>query len=204
MAYSEPENPQMAAVTLKATRHGLLRTGQKFTLAGGAVVSRSEEAFYRYYEARIKASKISMSSTFGMGKNSSAHRETSYVGYNGDSPATDLSELLEHAFDKNFKRYAPDKYYPKGRFFDLRTDLLEVGGSTKLNAPGWKKWYHSGLDLDQLTEEQKTAYDRLGKVLEARRHIPVAPEDCCRTTCARSRRNRAAPGENRPRQRHAQ
>jgi len=38
----------------------------RFTLSGGAVVSRSEEAFYGYYEARMKASKISMSSTFWM------------------------------------------------------------------------------------------------------------------------------------------
>lgn len=35
-----------------------------FTLAGGAVQSRREEAHYGYYEARMKASKISMSSTF--------------------------------------------------------------------------------------------------------------------------------------------
>jgi len=38
----------------------------RFTLSGGAVVSRSEEAFYGYYEARMKASTISMSSTFWM------------------------------------------------------------------------------------------------------------------------------------------
>jgi len=35
-----------------------------FTIAGGAVVSRKPEAFYGYYEVRMKASKVSMSSTF--------------------------------------------------------------------------------------------------------------------------------------------
>ncbi len=35
-----------------------------FTISGGAVQSRSHEAFYGYYEARMKASKVSMSSTF--------------------------------------------------------------------------------------------------------------------------------------------
>ena len=37
-----------------------------FAISGGAVVSRSEDAFYGYYEARMKASSISMSSTFWM------------------------------------------------------------------------------------------------------------------------------------------
>ncbi len=37
-----------------------------FTIAGGAVVSKSEEAFFGYYECRMKASAISMSSTFWM------------------------------------------------------------------------------------------------------------------------------------------
>jgi len=35
-----------------------------YTIAGGAVVSRKTEAFYGYYEARMKASSVSMSSTF--------------------------------------------------------------------------------------------------------------------------------------------
>jgi arylsulfatase A len=108
-----------------------------------------------------------------LGKTTTEHRASSYVWYNGNTPATDLSELLEYAFDKNFKRYAPHQGFSKGRFFDLRTDLLEVGGRTKLRAPGWNKWYSSGLALDQLTAEQKAAYDRLGQVLEARRYVPV-------------------------------
>jgi hypothetical protein len=36
----------------------------KFTIAGGAVVSRSSDAHFGYYEVRMKASGISMSSTF--------------------------------------------------------------------------------------------------------------------------------------------
>ena len=48
-----------------------------FTLAGGAVISRSEEAFYGYYEARMKASKISMSSTFWMSNRSQREGDAS-------------------------------------------------------------------------------------------------------------------------------
>jgi beta-glucanase (GH16 family) len=44
----------------------------QFTIRGGAVVSRTPEAFYGYYEVRMKASKISMSSTFWMSNRSDA------------------------------------------------------------------------------------------------------------------------------------
>ncbi|MCM2369832.1 family 16 glycosylhydrolase [Aporhodopirellula aestuarii] len=38
--------------------------GDKYTLAGGAVASRSDQAWYGYYETRMKASATPMSSTF--------------------------------------------------------------------------------------------------------------------------------------------
>ncbi|WP_404309440.1 sulfatase-like hydrolase/transferase [Neorhodopirellula lusitana] len=101
------------------------------------------------------------------------HRQSSYVWYNHNRPMTDKTEVLEYAFDKQFKRYAPDRYYPEGRFFDLRTDLQETGGDRQVKGPGWQKYYHSGLDLDQLTTEQKQAYDRLGKVLDKHRYVAV-------------------------------
>jgi beta-glucanase (GH16 family) len=53
-----------------ADGHLVLRAGLldepmgEFTVAGGAVVSKSLEAFYGYYEVRMKASLTSMSSTF--------------------------------------------------------------------------------------------------------------------------------------------
>ncbi|SMP43777.1 Arylsulfatase A [Neorhodopirellula lusitana] len=101
------------------------------------------------------------------------HRQSSYVWYNHNRPMTDQTEVLEYAFDKQFKRYAPDRYYPEGRFFDLRTDLQETGGDRQVKGPGWQKYYHSGLDLVQLTTEQKQAYDRLGKVLDEHRYVAV-------------------------------
>lgn len=61
--------PSAVSVTdgLLQIRAGVLpKPDGAFTISGGAVVSRSEEAFYGYYEARMKASKISMSSTFWM------------------------------------------------------------------------------------------------------------------------------------------
>ncbi|MFZ5830388.1 MAG: sulfatase-like hydrolase/transferase [Planctomycetota bacterium] len=108
-----------------------------------------------------------------LGKTSAEHRQASYVWYNGNNSCNDLSELQEYAFDKQFKRYAPSAVFPRGRFFDLRADLFETGGATKVKAPGWNKWHYSGLDLDNLTAEQQAAFDRLGKVLEANRPVPV-------------------------------
>lgn len=46
-------------------RNSVLTPAQgEFTIAGGAVVSKSVEAHYGYYEVRMKASQIPMSSTF--------------------------------------------------------------------------------------------------------------------------------------------
>ncbi|MFG0291176.1 MAG: family 16 glycosylhydrolase [Rhodopirellula sp. JB044] len=40
------------------------KPGDKYTLAGGAVASKSDQAWYGYYETRMKASATPMSSTF--------------------------------------------------------------------------------------------------------------------------------------------
>ncbi|EMI53691.1 sulfatase-like hydrolase/transferase [Rhodopirellula sallentina] len=104
---------------------------------------------------------------------SQEHRDASYVWYNHNRPMTDPSEVLAYAFDKHFKRYAPDRYYPDGRFFDLRVDPFEKMGDTKVQGPGWKKFYHSGLKIDELTDEQRAGYERLGKVLAEHQYVAV-------------------------------
>lgn len=44
----------------------MIVNGKTFTIAGGAVNTRSNDAFYGYYECSMKASRIRMSSTFWM------------------------------------------------------------------------------------------------------------------------------------------
>lgn len=64
----KPEAVTVSDGTMKITNYMLPAAetvnGQTFTIAGGAVVSKSAEALYGYYECRMKASDISMSSTF--------------------------------------------------------------------------------------------------------------------------------------------
>ena len=50
-----------------------------FTLGGGAIRSRAE-VLYGYYEARIKASRIGMSSTFWMSNNKTPLLKSNYLG----------------------------------------------------------------------------------------------------------------------------
>lgn len=45
-------------------RNTVLKGDDKYNIAGGAVASVAKDAFYGYYEAKMKASSISMSSTF--------------------------------------------------------------------------------------------------------------------------------------------
>jgi len=56
------------------------KPGTKYSLAGGAVASRSDQAWYGYYEVRMKASPTPMSSTFWL-KN--LPQEVQYVDENG-------------------------------------------------------------------------------------------------------------------------
>ena len=99
-------------------------------------------------------------------------RTSIYTWYNGNNPYTNTTELLEYAFNKSFKRYAPTIEYPQGRFFDLRTDPLELGGSTCYEHD-WGLKLYSGLDLNNLTDEQTKAYNELGDVIKAKSYIPV-------------------------------
>ncbi|MDP4611200.1 MAG: sulfatase-like hydrolase/transferase [Opitutales bacterium] len=109
-----------------------------------------------------------------IGRNSSVHRDSIYTWFSGNQPSTSSEFVIEYAFSKDFKRYAPDANYPEGRFFDLRTDLFEKSGDRKVEYKQfWNKWHHSGLDLKNLTREQQAAFDELGKVLERKGYTPV-------------------------------
>ncbi|TWT76540.1 Beta-porphyranase B precursor [Planctomycetes bacterium CA13] len=57
-----------------------------YTIAGGAVVSKSNQAHYGYYEARLKASNISMSTTFWMSNRSAPY---------GDGEASQELDIVE-------------------------------------------------------------------------------------------------------------
>lgn len=98
-------------------------------------------------------------------------RQAIYTWYNGNNPATSQDTVLAYAFNRHFKRYAPDTKFPQGRFFDLRADPMEEAGDRTVKLH-WIHYLKSGLSLDQLTPEQLAAYRQLGDVLDA--HRPVA------------------------------
>ena len=108
------------------------------------------------------------------GKATGEHRPHIYTWYNGNNKSSDPDNVIEYAFTKDFKRYAPSKLYPEGRFFDLRTDLFEEAGAEKKKVPKvWNKWHYSGLDVKPLTPEQNRAYAYLGGVLREKTYVPV-------------------------------
>ena len=109
-------------------------------------------------------------------------RQVIYTWYNGNSPPTDLSKTLRYAFTKDFKRYAPHANFPRGRFFDLRSDPLEMVGDRKVRV-AWSHYHRGGLDLDKLDADQVAAYEELGTEIEAYRHVPVTG---LRITCNQS------------------
>ena len=99
-----------------------------------------------------------------------AHRENIFTWYNANKPMTNTEKLIQFAQEIGFKRYAPDENdppnFPQGRFFDLRTDPLELADADDNTVDtGLGILLRSGLDTSTLTAEQQAAYDRLGIVL---------------------------------------
>lgn len=99
-------------------------------------------------------------------------REHIYTWFIGNNTFKDEHKILAYAFNKDFKRYAPDEDFPEGRFFDLRTDRLERVGE-KVVKKKFSLLRYSGLDLSRLTAEQKNGYELLGKVIKANELVPV-------------------------------
>ena len=92
-------------------------------------------------------------------------RQTIYRWYIANNTYQDEDSILRFAFNKDFKRYAPTSRFPAGRFFDLRTDLLERKGDRKVEL-NWGLLRFSGLPIETLSGEQRRAYKQLGKVLD--------------------------------------
>ncbi|MBJ2136646.1 sulfatase-like hydrolase/transferase [Paraglaciecola chathamensis] len=106
------------------------------------------------------------------GQRNDEHRQYIYTWYIGNETYKDEDKVLRYAFNKHFKRYAPDKDFPEGRFFDLRTDPLERQG-IKVVEKKWKLKRFSGLDISHLTAQQADAYRYLGAILDKHKLIPV-------------------------------
>ncbi len=100
------------------------------------------------------------------------HRDVIYSWYNANNNYTDESELLKFAFNKDFKYYAPTKEFPEGRFFDLRIDPLELNGD-HYEKRGFGIKLYSGLKLNSLNNEQRSAYLFLKKEIEKNNYVAV-------------------------------
>lgn len=107
------------------------------------------------------------------GKQPGVHRDAIFKWFNENRAHREPEKAVAYAQTAEFKRYAPHSVYPRGRFFDLRTDPQEEGGERGPQL-WWENYYHAGLDLDALTPEQQEAFDRLGEVLDA--HAQTAVE----------------------------
>lgn len=100
------------------------------------------------------------------------HRDHIYIWYNANRQSTDLDRVLRYAFNKEFKRYAPHHSYPDGRFFDLRTDLLERAGDRQVEI-AFKHIHHSGLPHNILDTEQLFAQELLQAIIDANTYVAV-------------------------------
>ena len=96
-----PENVSVGGGLLHLTNGMLPEPQGNFTMGGAAVVSKKTTAFYGYYECRLKASNISMSSTFWM-----SNPGHDYPGIGRVSQELDILETVGGSKrDERFARY---------------------------------------------------------------------------------------------------
>jgi hypothetical protein len=109
------------------------------------------------------------------GQTKEEHRDAICTWYIGNNHVSKKEFILEYAFDKRFKRYAPDAMYPDGRFFEWWNDIdEEAGAPVKKKVPKrWNRYRYAGLNMDELTPEQAVAYQRLGKLLDDEKYVAV-------------------------------
>lgn len=102
------------------------------------------------------------------------HRNNIYSWYIANNEYDDkkIPRFAEFAFNKDFKYYAPNQEFPQGRFFDLRSDLLERTGDRYITVKFNVRRY-SGLPLNSLTEEQYQGYQELKQVITDNAIVPI-------------------------------
>ena len=113
-----------------------------FTISGGAVRCMSEEAFYGYYEARFKASQISMSSTFWLngGRKQEAGAD---VSLEIDIVETIGAPHSEPNWAKDWHRQMNSNTHYNRRV-DGKRENLSVGNKAPLDPPAGEAFHTYG------------------------------------------------------------
>ena len=113
-----------------------------YTIAGGAVQSLGEQAFYGYYECRFKASKIRMSTTFWLSNGKSLLDETTSCTTDKYSQELDIVEVVGgHTgtkFETNMNSNTHYRHIPCGQTSEI---FYSRGASATLNSKVWEDYH---------------------------------------------------------------
>ena len=118
-------------------KNSVLEGDSKYNIAGGAVASVADDAFFGYYECRMKASSISMSSTFWM-KNRPQKN-----GCTSDRQELDIIEAVGMQKQKNdFRNVMHSNTHYQFTNCDGKTDMKSVGGNCPI-VPAANEAFHT-------------------------------------------------------------
>jgi len=168
-----PSAVSVSGGMLKITNGVLAKPDGRFTIAGGAVVSKSAEALYGYYEVRMKASRISMSSTFWL-----TNRPKPDATGARTKQEIDINEAIgegkRQPKRKHFMKSNTHYFHTKGR---EKTDKA-ARGECRISPPAGEafhtygawwvdantiRFYHNGklkFTINPSTHYDKTPFDR--------------------------------------------
>ncbi|UXP32063.1 family 16 glycosylhydrolase [Reichenbachiella agarivorans] len=106
-----------------------------YSMYGGAVVSKSSEAHFGYYECRFKASKIGMSTTFWLSNDKEPFEETDCPG-DSYSQELDIQECVggNASFPKFEEGMNSNTHYRYVKCEGGRENFISKGAGTKLSS----------------------------------------------------------------------
>ncbi|MFY0598465.1 MAG: T9SS type A sorting domain-containing protein [Cyclobacteriaceae bacterium] len=122
-------------------KNGVLSPAEgNYTIAGGAVQSLSDQAYYGYYECRFKASRIMMSTTFWLSNRKVKLDETSCTT-DTYSQELDISEVVGASagkFEENMNSNTHYRHVPCGENQEI---FYSNGTSSKLDSKVWEDYH---------------------------------------------------------------
>ena len=120
-------------------KNSVLEGDEKYNIAGGAVASKARDAHYGYYESRLKASGISMSSTFWL-KNKPESKDCPHI-----QMELDIVELVGmQKTGGDFRNVMHSNSHTFHRDCEGKRTVKSKGGQCKISPPANEAFHTYG------------------------------------------------------------
>ena len=162
-----------------AIKSGILEKAYKdYTIYGGAVSSNTYNAHFGYYECRVKASKIAMSTTFWMSNPKVSFRNTD-CETDSYSQELDIQEAVGGGttYEKFRNGMNSNTHFRYIKCGAEKEEFISRGTGTKLHSEVWEEYHTYGAWWKNANEVTFYANDKVFDTVQVRTDISEKPFD---------------------------